>query len=221
MSTVADKLSIKQLVIVNILIFVGLFSGFQLWQHYFASPKISEELRGVVLPEPIVLKPFQLVDHFNKPFILDRLKGSWNFIFFGYTQCPDVCPVSMGLLSDTFERLSKVPGSLDNTQAIFISVDPNRDTTEVLKSYVPYFNPDFLGVTGKAEQLRAFAKQMLASYNISSKVDEDGDYSVAHTSAFFLVDPKGQLFAIFQSQFHDPQKMADSFVSIKKMVEDR
>ncbi|MBF0357331.1 MAG: SCO family protein [Magnetococcales bacterium] len=219
MSSKTNKISVKQLIIVNILILIGLFSCFKLWQHYFASPKIPKELRGIVLPEPISLKPFRLVDHFSKPFNMERLQGSWSFVFFGYTQCPDVCPISMGLLADTFERLSKVPGVLDNTQAVFISVDPGRDTPELLKSYVPYYNPEFLGVTGTAEQLRAFAKQMLASYVISSKVDEDGDYTVAHTSAFFLVDPKGQLFAIFQSQFHDPEKMAEYFISIRTNYE--
>jgi protein SCO1 len=212
-----NKLSKKQFIVVSLIIFFGLFSCLQLWQHYFHEKKPTYNLDGITLPHPVALKPFKLVDHIGKPFNLDSLYGHWSFLFFGYSNCPDVCPISLGLLANTFEELAETPGILDNTQAIFISVDPKRDSQETLKEYVPYFHPDFLGVTGREDDLLSLVKQLQASYKISSAIDASGNYLVEHTSAFFLIDPKGRFFALFQPQFHDVDKMTEAFVAIYNM----
>ncbi|MBF0193216.1 MAG: SCO family protein [Magnetococcales bacterium] len=208
------KLTKKQFVVVSLLIFFGLFSCFKLVQHYFYAKKPSYNLNGITLPHPIALTPFELIDHFGDPFNLDNLKGRWSFLFFGYSNCPDVCPISLGLLTNTFIALEDTPQILDNAQAIFISVDPKRDSHEYLKEYVQYFHKDFIGVTGSEDVLLSLVKQLQASYKISSAIDTDGNYLVEHTSAFFLIDPKGRFFALFQPQFHDADKIKDAFIAI-------
>ncbi|MBF0371044.1 MAG: SCO family protein [Magnetococcales bacterium] len=203
-----------QLAIAGILILVGVVSGYQLFSHQ-TEPTIpaEEALRGVVLPQPIPLTPFQLVDHLGQPFDLERLKGRWSFLFFGYTHCPDVCPLSMSLLVEMYGHLPASSQILADTHTYFVSVDPKRDTLAVLKDYVPYFHADFMGVTGGPEALRGFSKQVHAIYEFSPEVD--GEYSVDHSSAFYLIDPEGRFYALFQSQFHNPEQMAKAYLQIR------
>ncbi|MBF0272862.1 MAG: SCO family protein [Magnetococcales bacterium] len=178
---------------------------------------MDQDLVGVMLPSPRELQPFTLTDQENRPFGPERLLKKWTFLFFGYTHCPDVCPVSMGILAEVYALLEKQPGGLSALQGIFVSVDTERDTTELLKAYVPYFHPDFLGVTGTPEAIRAFAKQLGAYYLLPPKSD-NGDESqlISHSSVFFLLGPKGQFVALFQPQMHQPAIIAELFVKIRK-----
>ncbi|MBF0380897.1 MAG: SCO family protein [Magnetococcales bacterium] len=208
------KLSKKQLLTVSLIILFGVFSCFKLWQHYFQAKIPSYDLRGITLPHPVPLQPFSLVDHHGKPFNLDNLYGRWSFIFLGYSNCPDVCPISLNLLANTFAELKEREELLAKTQTVVISVDPKRDKQESLKDYVSYFHPQFIGATGEPEDILSLAKQLKASYKISPTVDEEGNYLVEHTSAFFLIDPKGRFFALFQPQFHDAIKIKEAFIAI-------
>lgn len=178
---------------------------------------MDQELIGVLLPTPRTLQPFALMDHAMRPFVPERLQGKWTIAFFGYTHCPDVCPVSMGHLAETFAILEKQPKALQGVQGVFISVDTDRDTPELLKAYVPYFHPDFLGVTGTREEIYAFAKQVGAYYALPPKSDK-GDESqlISHSSVFFVFDPQGRFAALFQPQLHQPATMAELFVKIRK-----
>ncbi len=214
----------RKIVIIQVILLVGALVSIAvlLLREPPQKPKllIPAELRGLLLPEPKPLTSFELVDKDGQPFGLDQLKGRWSFVFFGYTHCPDVCPTSMGFLSEVFEQLKNHPGALDNTQALFISVDPKRDTPAVLKEYVPFFNQDFLGATGTPEAIAALAEQMWAKYIIEEDSDGDGSYLVDHTAAFFMVDPKGRLFAVFSAELQkDPAVVAKAFSIMKPMVE--
>lgn len=186
------------------------------YKAFLQKPDLPKELMGVVLPQAREIKPFELTDHQGKRFDLDRFKGKWSFMFFGYTHCPDVCPVSMGLLGAVFDKLKGYPEILANTQGIFVSVDPVRDTVAVLKEYVPYFHPDFLGVTGDETQIKDFAKGLGAAA-VFSPPGSDGSYQVSHTSSFYLIDPKGIFFALFQPQFHDANAIVATYQLIHKL----
>ncbi|MBF0627084.1 MAG: SCO family protein [Magnetococcales bacterium] len=179
--------------------------------------KMDPALIGVLLPSPRELQPFALIDHDQRPFVPATLLGKWTIAFFGYTHCPDVCPISMGLLAEVFGILEKTPKALAGVQGVFVSVDAARDTPEQLKAYVPFFHPDFLGVTGAQEAIHAFAKQVGAYYALPPKSD-DGDQSqlISHSSVFFLFDPKGQFTALFQPQLHQPATMAELFIKIRQ-----
>lgn len=176
-------------------------------------------LNGIVIPDAKPLEIFELTDHNGKTFNLDRLKGPWSFLFFGYTHCPDVCPVAMGLLAEVFERLKVRPEILKGTQGVFISVDPTRDSAATLKSYVPYFNPGFIGVTGSQGNVLGLTRQVGAAYQISPDEKHDGNYLVSHSSAFFLIDPEGRLYAIFQPQFHDGAAITEKYLLIRDLTD--
>jgi protein SCO1 len=205
----------RPIILATILILIGLYSVIQLWDHY-SKPPYPKDLQGILLPEPVPLLNFKLEDHHGQLFTQERLQDKWTFLFFGYTHCPDVCPTSLNMLAEMVERLKVNPQVVEETQVLFVSVDPVRDTAPVLKEYVPYFNESFLGVRGSEEQLKILSKNLRASYHITGWEDEE-NYDISHTSAFFLFDPQGRFSALFQSQYHSPEKMASAYLRIREL----
>ena len=164
-------------------------------------PPPPPELVGVLRPEFRPLMPFELTDHNGTEFNRKRLQGKWTFVFFGYTSCPDICPATMYVLNAVHgmieDRTGKAP---DDMQVLFVSVDPQRDTPELLASYVTHFNPGFIGATAEKARIDRLAAQFGAGYILEQETTP-GQYLVSHTSAIFLVDPLGRLVATF-SQPH-------------------
>ncbi len=170
-----------------------------------------------ILPEPKAPDTFQLLDHDGKPFDRERLKGKWSLICFGYTHCPDICPTALAILQAVFRKLEKRPEISRDLQGVFISVDPKHDTPELLKEYVTYFNPAFLGVTGDARELKALSGQMGARYSIAYSWESTGemDYLVDHSAALYLVDPQARLYAAFKPPY-GPEEVSGKLVEILK-----
>ena len=134
-------------------------------------------------------KDFALTDFNGQPRTLADFKGKAVVIFFGYTQCPDVCPTTMGELVQVKQALGTEG---DKLQVLFISVDPERDTPEVLKAYMANFDPTFVGLTGTEEQLAAVAKDFKIYFK---KVDgkTPTSYTMDHSAGSYIYDPKGNL----------------------------
>jgi protein SCO1/2 len=177
--------------------------------------KLPEGLAATVLPAPKPLPPFSLVDQDHRPFGPERLRGKWSFLFFGYTHCPDVCPLTLATLRTVHERLTAEPGErggVQNTQFVFVSVDPERDTPEQLKSYVSYFNKSFLGVTGDQVQLQTLTRHLGILYmRVAGREDH---YTVDHSAAILLIDPEARLAALFSAP-HDAEKIASAFLKVR------
>lgn len=133
-------------------------------------------------------KKLALVDHNGKPRTLQDFAGKAVVVFFGFTQCPDVCPTSLAELSQVMKQLGP---DADRVQVLLVTVDPERDTPEILKQYVTTFDPRFLGLTGTPEQIKQAAASFKAYY---AKVPtQDGaNYTMDHTAAFYLFDGKGE-----------------------------
>lgn len=184
--------------------------------------KPPEEIEDYLFWQAKDLTEFKLIGANNKTLVLNDLKGKWSFIFFGYTHCPDVCPVTLGVLGQAFKLLEQTPAAYQDIQGIFISVDPKRDTPERLKEYASFFNKKFTGVTGDPAQLEAFARQMSALYTIHSKDSQNpGDnYLVSHNSTIFLVDPQGRLYGRFPPP-QAPQEIAEVFMKIRTFYNER
>lgn len=176
---------------------------------------IPNELMGVLRPGPKQLQQFNLVDHNNKPFKLERLKDKWTFMFFGYTFCPDICPTTMSALTATISQLKNNPEAAKDVQVVFVSVDPQRDTLEKLANYIGYFNQEFIGVTGERAKLDVLVAQTGAGYAIEPET-APGEYLISHTSAIFLTNPDGELIASF-SQPHYPATIAEQFKQIRAL----
>ena len=172
------------------------------------------ELIGVLRPDFKALHHFELQDHNKTVFDEKRLQGKWSFVFFGYTSCPDICPTTLHVLNSVYGMLEDgKSGDAADTQVIFISVDPKRDTTEKLADYMSYFNKKFIGVTSDKTAIDKLVKQFGAGYALETETTP-GEYLVAHTSAIFLVDPYGRLVATF-SQPHYPSTIATQYEKIR------
>jgi protein SCO1 len=131
---------------------------------------------------------FQLTDHTGKPRTLEDFKGKVVVIFFGYTFCPDVCPTTMGELSLVMKELGK---DASRVQVLFVTVDPERDTPELLSKYVPAFDPSFLGLYGDAEATARTAKEYKIFYQ--KQPMKDGGYTVDHSAGTYIYDTAGRL----------------------------
>jgi protein SCO1/2 len=133
-------------------------------------------------------KGLSMVDQDGRPRTLADYAGKVLVVFFGYTQCPDVCPTSLAELAQVMQVLGS---DASRVQVVMITVDPERDTPEVMKQYVQTFNPAFVGLTGTPEQV----KQAAASFKVYyAKVPAKNgkDYSMDHSAAFYLLDAKGE-----------------------------
>lgn len=192
-------------------------TAFIVWRpSHNAVVKPPVEIEDYLFWEAKELTDFKLIGADSKTLGLHDLKGKWSFIFFGYTQCPDVCPLTMGILGQAFNFIEKTPAAFQEIQGVFISVDPKRDTPELLKEYASHFNSKFTGVTGDTAQLDAISRQMSALYTIDPKESgKPGDvYQVTHSSTIFLVDPQGRLYGRFPPP-HTPQEIAGIFLKIR------
>lgn len=152
---------------------------------------------------------FDLVDQNGKPFTDADLKGKWHLVFFGYTHCPDVCPTALNDLSLALDQLG---AKEKNVGIVFISVDPERDTPAVLKSYVESFGAPIEGLTGTAAEVAQAAKDYRVYYAKHPRAD--GGYDMDHSALIYIMDPQGRFTATFT-----PDDTSDTMaVRLKKLV---
>jgi protein SCO1 len=168
---------------------------------------------GYVMNPPKAVADFTLIDQDGQAFHQDRWLGQWTFLYFGYTFCPDVCPLTLLELSKLQKRLEQE--QLDqNVAYLLISVDPKRDTPQRLGEYTAYFNPKFRGATGTDAELAGLARQFGVYYKVPEPADTP-NYTVDHSSTVTLIDPKGRLRAVFTQ--HEPEIMAADFKRILEL----
>lgn len=154
---------------------------------------------------------FALIDDNGKPFTPANLQGKWSLLFFGFTYCPDVCPTTLSQLNQFYGQLDK--HYLDDTQIIFVSVDPARDEPAKLHEYVRYFNPRFRGVTGEFLALQKFATSLNVPF---SKIPGGGDnYQIEHGDSIAIINPAGHYIGFFKSP-HDVSKLLINYRSIRQ-----
>lgn len=134
-------------------------------------------------------RDFRLTDHNGQVRTLSSFRGKVVAVFFGYTHCPDVCPTT---LSDFAAALQQLGPQAERVQVLFVSVDPQRDTPELLKQFVPAFNPSFLGMVADDETLKQLAKEFKVVYQKTS-VKGSNDYLMDHSAGTYVYDPEGRL----------------------------
>jgi protein SCO1/2 len=134
-------------------------------------------------------RDFALRDPAGKERTLADFRGKAVVVFFGYTQCPDVCPTTLAALAEAMKKLGP---DADRVQVLFITVDPERDTPDLLSKYVPAFDPRFLGLRGDAEQTARTAKEFKILYQ-KQPGSSAGSYTMDHSAGTFIFDPQGRL----------------------------
>ena len=178
--------------------------------------KVSHVLHNTDRKLPI----FSLIDHNESPYNNARLKDKWTLVTFIYTHCPDVCPtILMDMVS--LKTILKDSSLQTTPEFVAITFDPKRDTPKVLKTYMTYFDKDFMGVSGDQGQIDRLIKPFGTYYERSIEIDgktvlipngqvmPDGvnSYSINHTAWLYLLSPDGQIFAGFPAP-HKPREMA-------------
>jgi protein SCO1/2 len=194
---------------------LGAGLGIYTSRYYSADNAVKPDVEGFLWPNPRTMQPFSVVDQHGQPFGLDNLSGRWSFLFFGFTHCPDVCPITLSVLSQVQQKL-EAQNTEDNIQIIFVSVDPGRDTPEQVASYVHYFSENLVGLTGTEEQIAGLARQIGVLY-MKNKVNAQGEYSVNHSASVFLISPAGQWLGIFSAP-HEVDDIINRFGTISEYI---
>lgn len=161
---------------------------------------------GTLLQPPRPVADFALVDQNEQPFTPAALRDRWTFLFFGFTNCPDVCPATLGVLAQIEKSLQDLPET-QRPRIVLVSVDPERDTPQQLASYVKFFSPSFTGVTGSKDAIDAFTRAMGVPAAVSKSADA---YTVDHSASIFLIDPQARFQALFSTP-HVPDKIAADY----------
>lgn len=161
------------------------------------------ELYGTDITGASFANTLNLTDHTGKARTLEDFKGKVVVLFFGYTQCPDVCPTTMADLANTMKLLGE---KSDEVQVLFVTVDPERDTQALLAEYVPSFDPRFIGLHGTSEQLADTAKNFKIFY---SKQDAEGksEYTIDHSAGVYVFDKQGNV-RIYVKYGQKPEEIA-------------
>jgi cytochrome oxidase Cu insertion factor (SCO1/SenC/PrrC family) len=136
---------------------------------------------------------FTLTDHHGKKFELKQLRGKLVLIFFGYTFCPDICPTELTSLAKVLRALGE---DADKVSALFVSIDPERDTPDKLKNYVPFFSPDLIGLTGSVSEVNIVADAYHVQTKIHSRKKIDDYYLVDHSANLYVLGPQGEMLHI-------------------------
>lgn len=149
---------------------------------------------ATVLPATGELPEFSLLDHDGDPIGPEVFAGQWDLVFFGFTHCPDVCPLAMQILASVRQQLSEA-GFAPLPRIVLVSVDPERDSPEVIRQYVRHFGETNLGITGELEEIRKLTKSLGVYFQ---KIETDSEhYTVDHYPGVLLMNPAGQLHALF------------------------
>ncbi len=156
-------------------------------------------------PQPRALTDFTLTDHNGNTVTPQALEGQWTLAFLGYTFCPDICPTTMAALSGAYPQIKQIPSDAP-VKVWFISVDPNRDTTERLNEYVGYFNNEFTAVSGEHTEMFPLVRSMGMMYSMAESTD-DPNYLVNHSASLVLINPDAKVIGRFKP-VSEPGKLA-------------
>jgi protein SCO1/2 len=180
---------------------VGLWLGSRAF-----APSAPRLAAAVMYPVPRELPDFRLQRADGNALTKSDWNGRWTVAFFGYTNCPDVCPTTLATFKQVFAKL-KADGIADKVRFDFISVDPGRDTPELLTKYVGYFDKDFVAATGSDEELTKLTHALGLIY--SREPTGNGDYAVDHSASAVLIDPAGREVGLFRPPFDAKAIAAD------------
>ena len=168
------------------------------------SPEDYATLGYFPLAQTKEISSFVLIDQDEQQFGPEQLKGHWSLLFFGYTYCPDVCPVTLVQMNKAVKKLE--PGILSHLNVALVSVDPERDTPETLGKYVRAFNDSFTGVTGELDEVVKFATQLNIAFG-KAPVSEPGTYQVEHSGSIVVINPEGRYHGFLKPP-HQVERMA-------------
>lgn len=220
MSTQPVTSSTKTIFTIGVIAVAAIVGGLLVWRYVFPSPgALPQQLAATVLPKGKPIVGLSLKDHDGNLFNEQRFKGKWNFLFFGFTNCPDVCPTTMLVMKSVWAKLPDSAKQSPQPQLYFVSVDPQRDTLEKLKAYATFYHPEFIGITGNLNQLDVLTNQLGALYGYEDDETTEDGYTVNHSAQIILVDPGGNMRAVFSTP-HQVDEIVKTFVAIRRYFDE-
>ncbi|ESL12204.1 cytochrome c oxidase assembly factor [Trypanosoma rangeli SC58] len=216
-----DKAALRKF---SMLAGVGLLCAGTLWygsrqanKRYFGSEgsaRVNVETRG----RPALGGPFVLVKTDGVPVTQAEFLGSWTFFYFGFTHCPEICPVELNRMSKVVDAVrARRPN--DRILPLFVSCDPRRDSLEAIEEYLSAFHPDFIGLVGTPKQVNDACKSYRIYYSLpSDEAVETNDYLIDHSIAIFLFDPKGRFVDFFGNRY-DESEITDRVLHYMEQLE--
>lgn len=194
-------------------IFSLVLFGFGLWMQFGLHHTTESVRQATVLHKPRPLPKFELIATDEKPFDLVRVKGQWTFLFFGFTHCQSICPVTMAELSTMVHKITQQKPNAE-PQIVMVTLDPARDDLQSLGQFVRSFYPKFIGARGATRDLQPLLKFFGIAYE---RVAAGKDVMIEHTGAVMLVNPQGQLVAFFTPP-HRAEDMLHDYWVIRNSV---
>jgi protein SCO1 len=176
-------------VFVAILVAVAVGIGVALREHASAPPELRA---GTALPESRSIADFSLTGQDGRPFTREDLRGHWTLVFTGFTNCPDICPATLATMADLGHRVAR-----EDLRFLFVSVDPGRDTPEVIRRYLTHFGAGIAGATGTREDIERFTSGLGLAQVVNPGAG--GEYTVDHSTALVLIDRRARLAGYFQA----------------------
>ena len=178
-------------VITALVIAIALIAGFFLASRLTtpAAPKAA-----LILPAPTALPEFALLDQYGQPVNRETFRNHWNLVFFGFTHCPDICPITLQVLATAKSRLADT-GHEPLPRIVLVSVDPERDTPDIMRDYVAYFGEGNLGITGSVDELEKLTDALGIFFE--QRPATDGNYNVDHSAAVLVINPEAEFSALF------------------------
>ena len=187
------------LTVVGLVAFVALIAGVFVAQHLPEKrATATEQFKGTLLDKPRPINSFSLMGTDDVPFDNQSIQGHWTMIFFGFTNCGSICPVTMAELAKMYRLLEK-NNVQPLPQVVMVSVDPARDTLPKLAHYVKAFDPHFYGARGNSKAVHQLAKELGIAYiKVAAERGEPAEnYNIQHSGAVMLFNPEGELIAFF------------------------
>ncbi len=166
------------------------------------------DIQGLYLINPLPVENFELVDQYNKPFTKENLKNHWSLLFFGFTHCDMVCPVTLNSLAIFYKNIEKKLPEKEIPKIVFITIDPDKDTPERLKKYLAQFNPHFIGARTSLEKTQIIKNQF---HIYSEKVQSNNQYN--HSTEVLLINPQSEIQAYFSFPPH-PEQLEKDYIEI-------
>jgi protein SCO1/2 len=190
---------------IAILVAVAVGVGVALREHASAPPKLRA---GTALPKPRSIADFSLTGQDGRPFTREDLRDHWTLVFTGFTNCPDICPATLATMADLGHRVAR-----EDLRLLFVSVDPGRDTPEVIRRYLAHFGAGIAGATGTREDIERFTSGLGLAQVVNPGAG--GEYTVDHSTALVLIDRRARLAGYFQAP-HAADAIAADLAALPK-----
>ena len=199
----------RQKYMVKVTVLVLILLGWGLFFYQYFQARNRDVYHGILYQKEA--PNFTLTDHNGKKATLSQFRGKVTLIVWGYTHCPDICPLTLSMLRGVMNELGQ---KQDQVQVLYITVDPGRDTVERLRAYIPHFHESFIGLTGTNKDIEKVAKAFDVFYINHgdsygrSEFDTWAEYQMTHTSTIYLVDQRGKLFITYPYNKFDSKGIA-------------